>query len=241
MGCHALLQGIFPVHRLKLSVYLSCTGRRVLFLFIYLAVLGLSYGMWHVGSSSLTRDRTRAPSIGSAESQPLTRKVPASRFFITSTSWEAETGLTEVLSEQNLFLRRGVDNLLREGNGNPLHCSCPVNPRDGTAWWAAVYGVAQSWTRLKRLSSGSSKLTILSSSRSVLDSGLPMGFSQRKEMSGWKKSEGGGEIDSNSPSARSFQVGCVSLPKSSSANWQSFLCGAQVTTSSHCSLRLKGC
>ena len=68
-----------------------------------------------------------------------------------------------------------------------------------------------------------------------------MGFSQRKEMSGWKKSEGGGEIDSNSPTARSFQVDCVSLPKSPSANWQSFLCGAQVTTSSHCSLRLKGC
>ena len=43
-----------------------------------------------------------------------------------------------------------------EGNGNPLHCSCLENPRDGGAWWAAVYGVAQSWTRLKRLSSSSS-------------------------------------------------------------------------------------
>ena len=40
-----------------------------------------------------------------------------------------------------------------EGNGNPLQCSCLENPRDGGAWWAAVYGVAQSWTRLKRLSS----------------------------------------------------------------------------------------
>ena len=39
------------------------------------------------------------------------------------------------------------------GNGNPLRCSCLENPRDGGAWWAAVYGVAQSWTRLKRLSS----------------------------------------------------------------------------------------
>ena len=36
-----------------------------------------------------------------------------------------------------------------EGNGNPLQCSCLENPRDGGAWWAAVYGVAQSWTRLK--------------------------------------------------------------------------------------------
>ena len=43
-----------------------------------------------------------------------------------------------------------------EGNGNPLQCSCLENPRDGRAWWAAVYGVAQSRTRLKRLSSSSS-------------------------------------------------------------------------------------
>ena len=39
-----------------------------------------------------------------------------------------------------------------EGNGNPPQCSCLENPRDGGAWWAAVYGVVQSWTRLKRLS-----------------------------------------------------------------------------------------
>ena len=40
---------------------------------------------------------------------------------------------------------------LREGNGNPLQCSCLENPRDGAAWWAAIYGVAQSHIRLKRL------------------------------------------------------------------------------------------
>ena len=40
-----------------------------------------------------------------------------------------------------------------EGNGNPLQCSCLENPRDGRAWWAAIYGVAQSRTRLKQLSS----------------------------------------------------------------------------------------
>ena len=40
-----------------------------------------------------------------------------------------------------------------EGNGNPLQCSCLENPRDRGAWWAAVYGVAQSRTRLKWLSS----------------------------------------------------------------------------------------
>ena len=40
-----------------------------------------------------------------------------------------------------------------EGSGYPLQCSCLENPRDGGAWWAAVHGVAQSWTRLKQLSS----------------------------------------------------------------------------------------
>ena len=44
-----------------------------------------------------------------------------------------------------------------EGNGNSLQCSCLENPRDGGAWWAAVSGVAQSQTRLKRLSSSSSR------------------------------------------------------------------------------------
>ena len=39
-----------------------------------------------------------------------------------------------------------------EGNGNSLQCSCLENPRDGGIWWASVYGVAWSWTRLTRLS-----------------------------------------------------------------------------------------
>ena len=46
--------------------------------------------------------------------------------------------------------------IIGEGNGNPLQCSCLENPRDGGAWWASVYGVARSQTRLKQLSSSSS-------------------------------------------------------------------------------------
>ena len=42
-----------------------------------------------------------------------------------------------------------------KGNGNPLQYSCLENPRDRVDWWAAVYGVTQSWARLKRLSSSS--------------------------------------------------------------------------------------
>ena len=50
-----------------------------------------------------------------------------------------------------------------EGNGNPLQCSYLENPRDGGAWWASVYGVAQSRTRLKRLSSSSSSVSVVNS------------------------------------------------------------------------------
>ena len=55
-----------------------------------------------------------------------------------------------------------------EENGNPLQCSCLENPRNGGAWWAGVYGISQSRTRLKRLSSNSSSahLSMISCSRS---------------------------------------------------------------------------
>ena len=65
-----------------------------------------------------------------------------------------------------------------EGNGNPLQCSCLENPRDRGAWWAAVYGVAQNGTRLKRLSSSSNKLviTFLPRSKCLLISWLQSPF-----------------------------------------------------------------
>ena len=47
--------------------------------------------------------------------------------------------------------------IIGEGNGTPLQYSCLENPMDGGAWWAAVHGVAKSQTRLKRLSSSSSR------------------------------------------------------------------------------------
>ena len=60
-----------------------------------------------------------------------------------------------------------------EGNGNPLQYSCLENPRDRGAWWAAVYGVAQSRTRLKQLSSSSSSRTWLSIIYSVCPQNCP--------------------------------------------------------------------
>ena len=64
--------------------------------------------------------------------------------------WESDT--TERLHFHFSLSRIG------EGNGNPLQCSCLENPRDGGAWWAAVYGVKQSRTQLKQLSSSSSSM-----------------------------------------------------------------------------------
>ena len=64
-------------------------------------------------------------------------------------------------SYKPLKLISRIEDTYGEGNGNPLQCSCLENPRDGGAWWAAVYGVAQSRTRLKRLSSSSSSMRYL--------------------------------------------------------------------------------
>ena len=58
---------------------------------------------------------------------------------------------------QSLSPIHGLGRSPGEGNGNPLQCSCLENPRDGGAWWAAVYGVTQNRTRLKRLSGGSNQ------------------------------------------------------------------------------------
>ena len=65
------------------------------------------------------------------------------------------TGSLELDTTERLHFHFSLS-CIGEGNGNPLQCSCLENPRDGRAWWAAFYGVAQSRTRLKRLSSSSS-------------------------------------------------------------------------------------
>ena len=73
------------------------------------------------------------------------------RSLVGCGSWGLEeSDTTEHLHFHFSFLCIG------EGNGNPLECSCLENLRDRGAWWAAVYGVAQSWTQLNQLSSSSS-------------------------------------------------------------------------------------
>jgi len=86
--------------------------------------------------------------------------APHSSILAWKIPWTEEPGRLQSMGS----LRVGHDwatpslslSCIGEGNGNPLQCSCLETPRDGGAWWAAVYGVAQSWTWLKQLSSSSS-------------------------------------------------------------------------------------
>ena len=85
-------------------------------------------------------------------------------------------GCTESDTTERLHFHFSLS-CIGEGNGNPLQCSCLENPRDGGASWAAVYEVARSRTRLKRLRSrisgtyGSSSLSFLRKLHTVLHSG----------------------------------------------------------------------
>ena len=79
--------------------------------------------------------------------------TPAPGAYPNSCPW----GLDELDTTERLHFHFSLS-CIGGGNGNPFQCSCLENPRDGGAWWAAVYGVAQSRTQLKRLSSSSSIL-----------------------------------------------------------------------------------
>ena len=88
-------------------------------------------------------------------SSTLTWKIPWTDGLVGCSPW----GRKELDTTEQLHFHFSLS-CIGEGNGNPLQCSCLENPRDGGAWWAAVYGVAQSQTRLKRLSSSSSNVYI---------------------------------------------------------------------------------
>ena len=81
----------------------------------------------------------------------LPGESPGRRSLVGCSPW----GRRELDTTERLHFHFSLS-CIGEGNGNPLQCSCLEDPRDGGAWWAAVYGVAQSRTRLKRLSSISS-------------------------------------------------------------------------------------
>ena len=98
----------------------------------------------------------------SLENQREKAMAPHSSTLAWKIPWMVEPGRLQSMG----LLRVGHDwatsfhfslSCIGEGNGNPLQCSCLENPRDGGAWWAALYGVAQSRTRLKQLTSSSNK------------------------------------------------------------------------------------
>src|SRR5574337_925200 len=84
--------------------------------------------------------------------------APHSSTFAWKIPWMEEPGRLQSMGSLESDMTERLHfhfslSCIGEGNGNPLQCSCLENPRDGGAWWAAVYGVAQSRTLLKRLSS----------------------------------------------------------------------------------------
>ena len=109
------------------------------------------------GESDACRFENHCPKIWRRQWHPTPVLLPGEsygqRSLVGCSPWgRTESDMTERLHFHFSLSCNG------EGNGNPLQCSCLENPRDGGAWWAAVYGVAQSGTRLKQLSSSSPKI-----------------------------------------------------------------------------------
>ena len=83
--------------------------------------------------------------------------------FAWKVAWTEEPGRLQSMGSLELDTTERLHfqfslSCIGEGNGTPLQYFCLENPRDGEAWWAAIYGVAQSRTRLKRVSSSSRRV-----------------------------------------------------------------------------------
>ena len=102
---------------------------------------------------------TVRPEIGRRQWHPTPVLLPGKSHGLRSLVGCSPRGREESDTTERLHVHFSLS-CIGEGNGNPLQCSCLENPRDDGAWWAAVYGVSQSWTRLKRLSSSSSNSRI---------------------------------------------------------------------------------
>ena len=103
---------------------------------------------WLILCAKLTRRRQWQPTL-----VLLPRKSHGRRSLIGCSLW----GRWGSNTTERLHFHFSLS-CIGEGNVNPVQCSCLENPKDGGAWWAAVYGVSQSRTWLKRLSSSSSQL-----------------------------------------------------------------------------------
>ena len=129
---------IFPIHFLCSVLFISVQT----LISLYLLILDLIYS-----SSSVLRRRRRwhpTPVL-------LPGKSHGQRSLVGCSPWR-RWGLD---TTEGLHFHFSLS-CIGEGNGNPLQCSCLENPKDGGACWVAIYGVTQSQTRLKWLSSSSS-------------------------------------------------------------------------------------
>ena len=100
-----------------------------------------------------------------------------------------------------------------ERNGNPVQCSCLENLRDGGAWWAAVYGVAQSWTRLKRLSPSSSR------------QGLPWWLRSKESTCQCRKVKSESEVAQSCPTLVTPWTAAYQAPPPMRFSWQEYWSG----------------
>ena len=133
-------------------------------------------------------------------SRTLAWKTPWAEELVGCSPWGRKESDTIVQLHFHFSL-----SCIGEGNGNPLQCSCLENPRDGGAWWAAVYGVVQSRTRLKRLGSSSSSTSSGSCNRGFCGSSAVKNLPQCKrwEFNPWVR---------NVPWRRAWQPTPVFLP-----------------------------
>ena len=132
MGCHCLLQAP-RLLRDKYSLVRLQDIRSIYKNQLFSSVLAIRRRQWHP-----------TPVL-------LPGKSHGERSLVGCSPW----GREESDTTERLHFHFSLS-CIGEGNGSPLQCSRLENPRDGGAWWAAVYGVAQSRTQLKRLSSSSS-------------------------------------------------------------------------------------
>ena len=115
------------------------------FLFIYLLYLSLfPWPNWHMVVSDGRRQWQPTPVL-------LPGEFHGQRSLVGYIPWGPEESVATEWLRFHFSL-----SCIGEGNGNPLQCSCLENPGDGGAWWAAIYGVAWSWTGLTQFSSSSS-------------------------------------------------------------------------------------
>ena len=114
--------------------------------------------------SEAAEDFEQIPCLMALHCSTLAWKIHGRRSLVGCSPW----GREESDTTERLHFHFSLS-CMGGGNGTPLQCSCLESPRDGGAWWAAVHGVAQSRTRLKRLSSTSSSIhhSILSAQKSV--------------------------------------------------------------------------